>query len=149
MRVLPTGSVGGPGYLSSEHLFRLGGIPVVLDASLGKILDLIDEHGWAVGGGNCDCGGFYGGADDGIEFSYTVGMSTLGFPEVITYGLPQRVAQACLNRIGQQVSAGKPHRVGAMVDRVFQGLRATCSTRPIPPTWSSSARCTQKLLQRN
>lgn len=51
------------------------------------------------------------------------GCRTPGFPEVITYGLPQRVAQACLNRIGQQVSAGKPPRIGAMVDQVFQGLR--------------------------
>ena len=96
------------------------------DAFLGKILHLIDEHGWAVvgvGGAGCDCAGCDGGADDGIQFSYTVGLSTLGFPEVITYGLPQSVAQACLNRIGQQVSAGKPPRVGAMVDRVFQGLR--------------------------
>ena len=96
------------------------------DAFLGKILHLIDEHGWAVvgvGGAGCDCAGCDGGADDGIQFSYTVGLSTLGFPEVITYGLPQSVAQACLNRIGQQVSAGKPPRVGAMVHRVFQGLR--------------------------
>jgi len=96
------------------------------DAFLGKILHLIDEHGWAVvgvGGAGCDCAGCDGGADDGIQFSYTVGLSTLGFPEVITYGLPQSVGQACLNRIGQQVSAGKPPRVGAMVDRVFQGLR--------------------------
>ena len=100
------------------------------DASLGKILHLIDEHGWAVvgvGGGGCDCAGCDGGTDegtdDGTEFSYTVGLSTLGFPEVITYGLPQRVAQACLNRIGQQVSAGKPPRVGTMVEHVFQGLR--------------------------
>jgi hypothetical protein len=100
------------------------------DASLGKILRLIDEHGWAVvgvGGGGCDCAGCDGGTDegtdDGTEFSYTVGLSTLGFPEVITYGLPQLVAQACLNRIGQQVSAGKPPRVGTMVEHVFQGLR--------------------------
>lgn len=96
------------------------------DASLRKILRLIDEHGWAVvavGGASCDCAGCDGGTDDGIEFSYTVGLSTLGFPEVITYGLPQRVAQSCLNRIGQQVSAGKPPRVGATIDRVFQGLR--------------------------
>jgi hypothetical protein len=96
------------------------------DASLGKILRMIDEHGWAVvgvGGGNCDCAGCDGGADDGIEFSYTVGLSTLGFPEVITYGLPQRVAHDCLNRIGQLVSAGNPPRVGATVERVFHGVR--------------------------
>ena len=95
------------------------------DAFLGKILHLIDEHGWAVvgvGGGGCDCAGCDGGADDGIPFSYTVGLSTLGFPEVITYGLPQRVAQACLNCVGQDVSTGKPPKVGAMVDRVFQGF---------------------------
>jgi len=96
------------------------------DAFLGKILHLIDEHGWAVvgvGGGGCDYGGCDSGADDDIPFSYTVGLSTLGFPEVITYGLPQRVAQACLNCVGQQVSTGRPPRVGAMVDRVFQGFR--------------------------
>ena len=99
---------------------------MVLDETLGNILQLIDEHGWAVvgvGGGGCDCGGCDSGADDDIPFSYTVGLSTLGFPEVITYGLPQRVAQACLNCVGQQVSTGRPPRVGATVDRVFQGFR--------------------------
>ena len=56
---------------------------MVPDASLGDILRLIDAHGWAVvgvGGGRCDCAGCDGGSDDGIAFSYTVGLSTLGFP---------------------------------------------------------------------
>jgi len=35
-------------------------------ASLGKILHVIDEHGWAVvrvGAGHCDCAGCDGGTD--------------------------------------------------------------------------------------
>jgi len=108
------------------------------DAFLGKILHLIDEHGWAVvgvGGAGCDCAGCDGGADDGIQFSYTVGLSTLGFPEVITYGLPQSVGQACLNRIGQQVSAGAvvvvleamkmEHTIRADIDGVVAELHVT------------------------
>lgn len=43
----------------------------------------------------------------------------MGFPEVITYGLPQQVAGTCLNLVGEQVRAGRPPVVGGPVGRVF------------------------------
>jgi len=97
------------------------------DVSLRKILRQIDEYGWAVmgvGGGACDTPGCDGGPDDdGIEFAYTIGLSTLGFPEIITYGLPQQVAHACLNFLGQRVIAGKPPKIGCPIEQVFRDSR--------------------------
>ena len=96
------------------------------DAFLSSILRVIDEHGWAVvsvGGGGCDCPGCDGGPDDDNEFSYTVGLSTLGFPEVVTYGLPQRTAQASLNRIGDRVVTGRPPRIGTVSEEFFPSAR--------------------------
>lgn len=95
------------------------------DRSLRRTLETIDRFGWAVvgvGGATCSEPGCDGGEDDdGVEFSYTVGLSALGFPEVITYGLPQQIAGACLNLLGHQVRAGRPPVVGGFVGRVFEG----------------------------
>ena len=95
------------------------------DRSLHRTLEIIDRFGWAVigvGGGTCDEPGCDGGEnDDGVEFAYTVGLSVYGFPEVITYGLPQQIAATCLNLVGEQVRAGRPPVVGGFVGRVFAG----------------------------
>lgn len=95
------------------------------DAFLVQTLEKIDRYGWsvvAVGGGPCSCPGCDGG-DDEASFAYTVGMTTLGHPEVITYGLPPQTAMRSLNLIGARVKAGRPPRMGRRITGIFPGYR--------------------------
>lgn len=94
------------------------------DEDLARMLAKMDEVGWMVclvGGGPCECVGCEGVPDEGIPFAYTVGLSTLGFPEVITYGMPRESAHACLNDIGMMVRQGRPPAVGAALTGFFCG----------------------------
>ena len=52
---------------------------------------LIDTHGWAVIGVFPTC------AEDGPPFSYTVGLTDRGLPELAIYGLPPQTAGGVLN----------------------------------------------------
>lgn len=52
---------------------------------------LIDAHGWAVIGVFPTC------AEDGPPFSYTVGLTDRGLPELAIYGLPPQTAGGVLN----------------------------------------------------
>ncbi len=50
----------------------------------------------------------HGGADEGddVEFSYTVGLTAMGHPEVIIVGMPAEHAMTFLNMIGEEVRRG-------------------------------------------
>lgn len=68
---------------------------------LADLLDLIEEHGWAVRN-------VMAGPDEGddVEFSYTIGLTALGHPEVIILGMPAEHASTFLNMIGDEVRRG-------------------------------------------
>ena len=63
-----------------------------LDAYIQKIEGLIAEYGWAVQG--------VGAGDGDPQFSYTVGLTALGHPEIIIESLPPAPALGILNIIG-------------------------------------------------
>jgi hypothetical protein len=76
------------------------------DPVLAELHRLIDEHGWAtrhVGAGT---------ETGQAAFSYTVGLTAMGHPEVIVTGLPFDHAQTFLNNIGSDVRDGKQFRPG-------------------------------------
>ena len=68
---------------------------------------VVDRFGWAVlhGGGT-------GPGDP--RWSYTVGLSRLGHPEVIVVGLPFEAAETYLNLVGEAVRAGARFRPGVV-----------------------------------
>lgn len=69
-----------------------------------SILDLVDEHGWAVTvvfGGEDDQGGLT------PSFSYTVGLSAKGLPDLLIFGLPEQSAHPILNAIVRKAFDGQ------------------------------------------
>jgi hypothetical protein len=68
---------------------------------LAELHGLIAEHGWAVR--NVMAGPEEG---DDVEFSYTIGLTALGHPEVIILGMPSEHASTFLNMIGDEVQRG-------------------------------------------
>jgi hypothetical protein len=76
------------------------------DPVLVQLRALIDKHGWAVRHVGA-------GTEPGeAAFSYTIGLTALGHPEVIVTGLPFDHAQIFLNNIGFDVRDGKRFRPG-------------------------------------
>jgi hypothetical protein len=74
---------------------------------LNDLLGLIREHGWAVRHVGA------GPADDAAAFSYTVGLTALGHPEVVVTGLPFEHAHTFLNNIGHDVRSGQRFEPGS------------------------------------
>ncbi|WP_099020827.1 DUF4262 domain-containing protein [Mycolicibacterium palauense] len=74
----------------------------------GDTRRLIDTHGWAV------IGVFPTSAEDGPPFSYTVGLTDRGLPELAIYGLPPHTAHGVLNAAARkaldhgQLPCGEP-----------------------------------------
>nr|WP_256871665.1 DUF4262 domain-containing protein [Paenarthrobacter nitroguajacolicus] len=66
---------------------------------------MIDKHGWAVR---------HVGAGHEAAFSYTVGLTAVGHPEIVMEGLPFEVAQAFLNLMGEEVKAGRRFTPGSI-----------------------------------
>mgnify|MGYP000898506991 CR=1 FL=1 len=62
-----------------------------------KLQAMIDQHGWAV------VGVFPTGQDEGVAFSYTVGLTDKGLPELAIYGLDPTTGGAILNRVAQRM----------------------------------------------
>lgn len=76
----------------------------MLDEYLVHILELVNHHGWAVqhvGGGELP---------GEVPFSYTVGLTALGHPELVIQGMPYRPAQQLLNILGSEVRKGHRYR---------------------------------------
>lgn len=68
-------------------------------SSVEEDLDaLIREYGWAVR--------HVGGTEHEAPFSYTVGLSTLGLPEIVTTGLPFESSHEFLNMVAQETRDG-------------------------------------------
>lgn len=70
-----------------------------MDAILREQVEIIDRVGWSVVH-------IYPGPDDpstDVAFTYTVGLTAHGHPELVLAGLPPRIAQALLNDLGLRV----------------------------------------------
>jgi hypothetical protein len=60
--------------------------------------------------------------EDNPPFSYTVGLTRLNHPEIITFGVPARVADAVLNDLATQVMENDPISTERNYEGVFDGL---------------------------
>lgn len=78
------------------------------DAVFADLLRMIDEYGWAVR--NVGAGPEPGEA----AFSYTIGLTAFGHPEVVITGMPFEHAQTFLNNIGSDVRDGKRFEAGTV-----------------------------------
>jgi hypothetical protein len=72
------------------------------------LLAVIDEYGWAVRGVMA------GSTAEEVCFSYTIGLTALGHPEVIVMGMPYESALEFLNLIGDEVRTGKRYEHGTV-----------------------------------
>jgi hypothetical protein len=77
---------------------------------ISDLKQIIAEHGWAVRRvvPRID-------DTDALEFAYTIGLTGLGHPEVVIYGLPVDTAHALLNDIGSRVRTGQRFGPGQVV----------------------------------
>jgi hypothetical protein len=80
------------------------------DPGLTDLVRLIREHGWAVR--HVGPGPEPGRA----AFSYTVGLTAMGHPEVVITGLPFDHAQTFLNNVGADVRDGKRFEPGLVTE---------------------------------
>lgn len=61
------------------------------------------------------------GGDD-APFTYTLGLTALGFPEVVTVGLPPETSQMVLAPVVDRVKAGEQFTNGQRLDDVLRGF---------------------------
>jgi hypothetical protein len=73
---------------------------MLVNQYLLHVLGLIEKHGWAV---QSVLGG---DLPSDPPFSYTVGLTALGHPELILIGMPSQYAQRILNSLGEEVRKG-------------------------------------------
>ncbi len=93
---------------------------MVADPGLVKLLEMIEQYGWAVQ---------YVMAGDqpgDVEFAYTVGLTTLGHPEVVIQGLPPDSAKTYLNIVGRGVRDGSRFEPG-LITTDLPGLPVRCA----------------------
>ena len=84
------------------------------DRALADIRDLVARHGWAIRHVLADT------AAGRAAFSYTVGLTSRGWPELIITGLPSTVADAFIrNAVDVQVEKG-PFRSGDRTDELAE-----------------------------
>ena len=71
---------------------------------------IVQRYGWAVQGVETEAGG--------SPFTYTIGLTGLGHPELVIVGVDHRVAGMAINELGERVRHGErfePGRLGATV----------------------------------
>ena len=76
---------------------------------LADLVAVIKEHGWCVRHVAPRRG------DEGVPFAYTIGLSAMNHAEIVVTGLPQKVAHAFLNLIGEEVRSGRIFRPETIV----------------------------------
>jgi len=77
-----------------------------------ELVELIDRHGWAVR--------HVGAGDQPGEaaFSYTVGLTAFGHPEMVVVGMPFEHSQGFLNLVGSLVKDGRTFHHGTTTDEL-------------------------------
>ncbi|MFN6548182.1 DUF4262 domain-containing protein [Mycolicibacterium nivoides] len=76
---------------------------------------MIDHHGWAV------IGVFPTTPTDGAPFSYTVGLTDRGLPELAVYGLQPRAAGGVLNTVARHAIDGGELAPGQRITGLLAG----------------------------
>jgi hypothetical protein len=80
-----------------------------------ELLGLIDEYGWAVRSV------MSGASAEEVEFTYTIGLTALGHPEVIILGMSEKSAHEFLNMIGDEVWRGARYEHGTVTGDFTDG----------------------------
>lgn len=62
-----------------------------------------------------------GGGSD-VPFTYTVGLTAQGFPELIVFGLPPQTSQAVLGPVVDRIKAGEEFSNGQLLTKVLAGF---------------------------
>ena len=88
-----------------------------MDEVLADLQEKIEAHGWAVR--------HVGAGPDGEPraFSYTIGLTALGHPELVVVGMPFESAQDFLNLAGELVRDGRRFRTGTTTADLTDGAR--------------------------
>ena len=81
---------------------------LIADQVIADLRNVIEEHGWAVRNV------LPGPAPEEVPFSYTIGLTAFGHPEVIILGMPSRSAHEFLNLIGDEVRRGNRFEHGTV-----------------------------------
>lgn len=90
--------------------------PTTDDEYLTRVTDTIERHGWAVQGVLPNVG------DTDPPFSYTVGLTNFGHPEIIVFGVdPRDTGIALLNDLGERVRAGRSFSHGEVPRNLLSG----------------------------
>jgi hypothetical protein len=91
-----------------------------------KTLNQIEEYGCSVLSVGTAC-------RDELSWTYTIGVyDTCGMPDLITVGLPFKVAQICLNEAAERMRSGADLTQGRHAD-LIGGV--DCEFRPVDPKW--------------
>lgn len=91
--------------------------PPSTDDYLTRVTDTIERHGWAVQGVLPNVGD-----TDPVPFSYTVGLTNFGHPEIIVFGVdPESAGIALLNDLGERVRAGRSFSHGEVPRNLLSG----------------------------
>jgi hypothetical protein len=83
---------------------------------------MIAKYGWAVQG--------VFGSDNSPPFSYTVGLSAKGYPEIIMFGLPMEIAHRFLNDMGRRFTNSGVPALDTDLDDVAEGFPARLVPAP-------------------
>jgi len=78
-----------------------------------RLVELVARYGWAVQHV------LPGSADEEPAFSYTVGLSRVGLPELVVFGHGQDCAHDLLNAVAGRLWDGAPYRDDELVDDVL------------------------------
>jgi|tagenome__1003787_1003787.scaffolds.fasta_scaffold19999600_1 hypothetical protein len=76
--------------------------------AIADLRNVIRKHGWAVRNV------MPGPTAEEVRFSYTIGLTAFGHPEVIILGMPSQSAHEFLNLIGDEVRRGGQYEGGTM-----------------------------------
>lgn len=88
------------------------------------IARFLENPGWAV------IGVFADPASDSPSFSYTVGLTAKGLPELITLGLPTDVAHSILNDAARRLIAGERFESGQRISELANMPMAVAHVDP-------------------
>lgn len=114
------------------------------DAYLVQVMGIIEAHGWAVQGV------FPTAEDPGATFTYTVGLTAKGLPELLVYGLNPQVATNLLNMAAQWMidnerafATGEPYTGFLAGDYVVRFIDATTGDLAVARRLYPEVRCLQ------
>ncbi|MGU3291161.1 DUF4262 domain-containing protein [Williamsia sp. M5A3_1d] len=83
------------------------------DGGIGDALSFVAQGYWHV------LAVMAGSERDEPPFAYTTGLTSLGRPELMIYGLPQRISGVVLNTVAERLVAGEDIRNGTSMAAVL------------------------------